>query len=156
MIREYYRIAADLDVPLGQDTQRRRCLRIPVTIPQVIAALLGLFVATFAGWALVVSDLLRGEPIAVASTALPATTSEGPSLVGAPPPANNTVTIIDGSTGKRQVVPIAVPKGRGSPEQPLLEVARHGAEAVDWQVDLKQLAARKGLKSKKNARNSDE
>jgi polysaccharide deacetylase 2 family uncharacterized protein YibQ len=131
----------DLDAPLGQDTKKQRRFRIPVAVPQVIAGLLGLFVATFAGWALVVSDPLGGEPMIVAATSpakgqLPVVVSapqgpnkyDGPSLTPAmPAAANNTVTIIDGSTGKRQQVPIAAPQSSGSPEQRLLEGTRHGA-----------------------------
>jgi polysaccharide deacetylase 2 family uncharacterized protein YibQ len=131
----------DLDAPLGQDTKKQRRFRIPVAVPQVIAGLLGLFIATFAGWALVVNDPLGGEPMIVAATTparaeLPVVVSapqgpnkyDGPSLTPTTPPAaNNTVTIIDGSTGKRQEVPIAAPQGRGSPEQHLLEGTRHGA-----------------------------
>lgn len=48
-----------------------------------------------------------------------------------PPPAGpgrNTVTIIDGSTGKRQEVPIAASQDTRVPvEQRLLETSRHGA-----------------------------
>ena len=140
----------DLDAPLGQDTnkdsKKRRRFRIPIAIPQVIAGVLGLIVATFAGWALVARDPLGGEPMIVASAIstkaeMPAVTSapqhgpnryEGPATASAPAVvparANNTVTIIDGSTGKRQEVPIAAPQdARGRPEQRLLDGSRHGA-----------------------------
>ena len=132
----------DLDAPLGQGTKKQRRLQIAIAVPQVIAGLLGLVVATFAGWALVVNDPLGGEPMMVASAAppkaeLPVVVStppqgpnkyDGPSLTPTTPPAaSHTVTIIDGSTGKRQEVPIAAPQGRGSPEQQLLEGTRYGA-----------------------------
>jgi polysaccharide deacetylase 2 family uncharacterized protein YibQ len=136
----------DLDAPLGQDAKKRSRFRIPIAIPHVIAGLLGLVVATFAGWAVVVSDPLGGEPMVVASApakaempvVVPAPGKspnkyDGPAAAQtAPPPAppepaKNTVTIIDGSTGKRQEVPIAAPQGRGSSEQRLLESTRHGA-----------------------------
>ena len=132
----------DLDAPLGQDITKRRRLRIPVTVTQVIAGMLGLIVATFGGWALVASDPLGGEPIFVASAAptkteMPVVASgtripnkyDGPGVTAAPAqPPTNIVTIIDGSTGKRQDVPIAAPQeGRGRPEQGLLEGTRHGA-----------------------------
>jgi polysaccharide deacetylase 2 family uncharacterized protein YibQ len=132
----------DLDAPLGQDAKKRSRFRIPIAIPHVIAGLLGLFVATFAGWAVVVSDPLGGEPMVVASAptkvevpvVVPAP-GKGPSKYDGPAaaqtvppePGKNTVTIIDGSTGKRQEVPIAAPQGRGSSEQRLLESTRHGA-----------------------------
>jgi polysaccharide deacetylase 2 family uncharacterized protein YibQ len=45
-----------------------------------------------------------------------------------PSPARNTVTIIDGSTGRRQEVPIAASRDPRAPlEQRLLESSRHGA-----------------------------
>jgi polysaccharide deacetylase 2 family uncharacterized protein YibQ len=55
---------------------------------------------------------------------------DGPTLTPTTtsPAGGTTVTIIDGSTGKRQEIPIAAPQGaRGSPEQRLLEATRHGA-----------------------------
>jgi polysaccharide deacetylase 2 family uncharacterized protein YibQ len=135
-------VADELDKPLGQDTKTKpRRFQIPVTVPQVIAGVLGLFIATFAGWALVASDPLGGEPMIVASlvpgeSALPAVKT-GPQALSkvqtAPPPlapagAQHTVTIIDGSTGKRVEVPIAAPQDKGTrPEQRLLEATRHGA-----------------------------
>ena len=137
----------ELDRPLGQGAKKRRRFQIPVAIPQVIAGLLGLCAMTFAGWALVANDPLGGEPMIVASSiptnaTLSVVTSaptqgpnkyDGPSLARsaavAPPAApSNTITIIDGSTGKRQEVPIAAPQGgRTSPEQRMLEATRHGA-----------------------------
>ena len=135
-------MADELDTPLGQDTaKKQRRFRIPITVPQVIAGMLGLFIATFAVWALVVNDPLGGEPMVVAPSVPP---KEKVAVVAAPPPqapskpdapaitmppagGNNTITIIDGSTGKRQEVPIAAPQGgRAPPEQRLLEASRHG------------------------------
>lgn len=135
----------DLDAPLGQgaSTKKPRRFRIPLAIPYVIAGLLGLFVATFAGWALVVSDPLGGEPVAVASVSAPpmpavaggpqgpnkydGPAAAAPALTPAAPPSN-VVTIIDGSTGKRQEIAIAAPQGaRTPPEQQLLEASKHGA-----------------------------
>jgi polysaccharide deacetylase 2 family uncharacterized protein YibQ len=139
----------DLDQPLGQDAgkkdEKKGRFRIPGAVPIVLAAILALVLATFAGWALIVSDPLGGEPTFIAE-AIPEK-SKMPAVVAAPAPgpkkhegptaqpanepsatARNTVTIIDGSTGKRQEVPIAAPGGgRGSSEQRLLEVTRHGS-----------------------------
>ncbi len=69
-------------------------------------------------------------PAAPASKQAPALTSAQPA--GAPLPAANpntkTVTIIDGSTGKRQEVPISGSRDIRAPlEQRLLETSRHGA-----------------------------
>ena len=140
-------MADELDTPLGQGAKKRRQFQIPGAIPQVIAGLLGLCVMTFAGWALVANDPLGGEPMIVASSVptkatLPVVISapaQGPNkydgpvpaqALAPPPPAvpSNTITIIDGSTGKRQEVPIAAPQGgRTPPEQRMLEATRHGA-----------------------------
>ena len=62
----------------------------------------------------------------------PPTAGAGPGQPPAPPPpaasGRNTVTIIDGSTGKRQEVPIpASQETRAPAEQRLLESSRHGA-----------------------------
>ena len=69
-------------------------------------------------------------PAAPASKQAPAPTSAQPAA--APPPAatpnTKTVTIIDGSTGKRQEVPISGSRDIRAPlEQRLLETSRHGA-----------------------------
>jgi polysaccharide deacetylase 2 family uncharacterized protein YibQ len=142
-------VADELDTPLGQDTKKKPWrFKIPVAVPQVIAGLLGLCIMTFAGWAVVANNPLGGEPMIVASSiptnaTLPVVTSapaqapnkydgppSAPDLASVPPASagTNTITIIDGSTGKRQVVPIAAPQGgRTPPEQQLLEATRHGA-----------------------------
>jgi polysaccharide deacetylase 2 family uncharacterized protein YibQ len=150
----------ELSAPLGQNAKKkRRRLRIPIRIPHLIAGGLGLFIATFAGWALVVDDPLGGEPIAVVATGFDApkvppvvATAQGarhhdgpaaaaPKQIQVPQPAEHaqapaappaapntkTVTIIDGSTGKRQEV--AIPNGRdvrAPTEQRLMEPSRHG------------------------------
>jgi polysaccharide deacetylase 2 family uncharacterized protein YibQ len=103
----------DLSAPLGQDRPRKRRIRLPFTTPQAIATLLALFLLTFAGFALFHRDPFGGEPI-VKITYDPATLlAEKPAKpsTGAEPPASTavtdtshgqrTVTIIDGSSGKR-------------------------------------------------------
>ena len=56
--------ADDLSAPLGQDTPRRkRRLRLPFTAMQLIAVMLGLFLVTFAGFAIFNKDPLGGEPM---------------------------------------------------------------------------------------------
>ncbi|RAI45052.1 hypothetical protein CH341_05970 [Rhodoplanes roseus] len=117
-----------------------------------IAALLGLCMAGFVGWAFVVDDPLGGEPVAVIklpSGTLPAASAGGapaaspsaeapaadksvaaaPAPAAAPPAGGQTITIIDGSTGKRQEV--TLPAGGGGEkvaavEPHLLEATRHG------------------------------
>ena len=128
----------DLNIPLGRAPKRRSRFALPVTLPQVAAGALGLCLAVFAGWALFADDPLGGEPMIVASAGVPtakpmppagstasaegARSYDGPAAGAAvPPPAKapagaQTVTIIDGSTGKRREVEI--PGTFGLPESP--------------------------------------
>lgn len=117
--------ADDLSAPLGQDKPRRqRRLRLPFTAMQLLAVLLGLFLITFAGFAIFNKDPLGGEPmtrIAIkpadkAADEKPAVTDHGPETKqegnhetkGAPKQVGEpkTVTMIDGSTGARHDVVI--------------------------------------------------
>jgi polysaccharide deacetylase 2 family uncharacterized protein YibQ len=140
----------DLSAPLGQETERRkRRFRLPFTTLQVIAGLLGLFLLTFAGFALFNDNPLGGEPIAHVAIQKTATeeksASTEPAAKAAPkPPAaapadQKTVTIIDGSSGKRQDVviggdapdkadaaPAAAPSMVTGIDQRLLEQTRYG------------------------------
>jgi polysaccharide deacetylase 2 family uncharacterized protein YibQ len=162
----------ELSAPLGRKAKAApRRFKLPTRyLPHVIALALGVFICAFAGWALVVSDPIGGEPIAMVATGLgtppgppkpvmPVVVSVNPQgprsydgpdgtavtipvppptqQAHAPPPAapappagpgRNTVTIIDGSTGKRQEVPIPASQDSRAPaEQRLLESSRHGA-----------------------------
>ena len=115
--------ADDLSAPLGQETVQRKRRRLPFTGIQAIAALLGLFLAAFLGFALFHHDPLGGEP--VARIALNSTTPDAKTPAATPnaatdtkpatpaaksttPPAagQKTITIIDGSSGARQDVVI--------------------------------------------------
>ncbi len=114
--------ADDLSTPLGQQTARRkRRFRLPFTGTQALAVLLGLFLAVFAGFAIFSDNPLGGEPVArIALPAIPADPGEKSALVPpsaadpgaksatkqAAPAEQKTVTIIDGSSGKRQDVVI--------------------------------------------------
>jgi hypothetical protein len=141
----------ELSAPLGQNAKKkRRRFTLPIRIPHVIAGALGLFLLACVGWALVVDDPLGGEPVAVIATGsdpakpapvMPTVVSGGapaPKQIQVPPPAETrgpapasgtkTVTIIDGSTGKRQEVAIPATRDVRAPlEQRLLETSRHGA-----------------------------
>jgi polysaccharide deacetylase 2 family uncharacterized protein YibQ len=155
----------ELSAPLGQNAKTRTIRRgftLPITFPQVIAAVLAVFVGLCGGWALMVDDPLGGEPVAVIATGVdlpkgqqtPAVMSGSAPAQGAgrydgpapapkqiavaaavppqppapPPPSAKTVTIIDGSTGKRQEVAILATQDVRTPlEQRLLENTRHGA-----------------------------
>ena len=111
--------ADDLSAPLGQETARRkRRFRLPFTGMQAFAVALGLVLVAFAGFAIFGDNPLGGEP--VAHVALRQKPSEDKATVPAAAPAHpariepkeaasgehRTVTIIDGSSGKRQDVVI--------------------------------------------------
>jgi polysaccharide deacetylase 2 family uncharacterized protein YibQ len=113
--------ADDLSTPLGQTTPRRkRRYRLPFTGFQLLAVLLGLFLVTFAGFALFNDNPLGGEPIVRVAIRQPKPAEEIPAAEPAAAPEHGakaaakheapgepkTVTIIDGSSGARHDVPI--------------------------------------------------
>jgi polysaccharide deacetylase 2 family uncharacterized protein YibQ len=133
----------DLDTPLGQNAPARRRFAWPTRPAPAAATLLGGAVVGFVIWAAVVHDPLGGEPLASAAIPLPETAEArakelpkeqpkpGPAKQEADRPAGTqTVTIIDGSTGKRQEVTITGPAAaepkRASADPRLLEASRHG------------------------------
>jgi polysaccharide deacetylase 2 family uncharacterized protein YibQ len=98
---------------------------LPLLAPTALAAGLGLCLLAFAGWAMFADDPLGGEPMTVVnadgvanggktSDAAPAAPDapDTASAAGAsqqasgPPPGSKTITIIDGTSGKRQEVVI--------------------------------------------------
>lgn len=113
--------ADDLSAPLGQEpARRRRRFRLPFSGIQALAVLLGLFLATFAGFALFHDDPLGGEPMARIAirppnpaeeklAAAPASGEAGVKSAAkqAAPSGQKTVTIIDGSSGARHDVAIS-------------------------------------------------
>lgn len=126
--------ADDLSAPLGQDKPRRkRRLRLPFTAMQAVAVLLGLFLVTFAGFAIFNKDPLGGEPmtrIAIREKAADKATDEKPAAdhgqeskqdkhdsreapKQAAPGEQKTVTMIDGSTGARHDVVIGAGEDAG-------------------------------------------
>lgn len=116
--------ADDLSAPLGQDKPRRkRRLRLPFTAMQLLAVMLGLILAAFAGFAIFNKDPLGGEPMTRIAIGEPKATDERPAVSGhgqeskqdakheAKEPSKQageqkTVTMIDGSTGTRHDVVI--------------------------------------------------
>ncbi|QOZ74357.1 divergent polysaccharide deacetylase family protein [Bradyrhizobium sp. CCBAU 53351] len=117
--------ADDLSAPLGQDKPRRkRRLRLPFSAMQLIAVLLGLFLLTFAGFAIFNKDPLGGEPLTrIAIKPVDKAADEKPAASShagdskqeskhetnetpKPPGEQKTVTMIDGSTGARHDVVI--------------------------------------------------
>jgi uncharacterized protein len=129
--------ADELSAPLGRDGARgKRRFRLPFTPMQALAVMLGLFLLTFAGYALFRDDPLGGEPLARLAiapspgddkvAAKPGGMSpDKPAMAshGAEPSANTakasapaeqrTVTIIDGSSGTRHEMAI----GGDAPEK---------------------------------------
>ncbi len=111
----------ELSRPLGQKPPRRkRRFRLPFTAGQAMAVLLGLFLVAFLTVALFTDNPLGGEPIVRVALRKPAAGDEkqpaaalsqpDPAAKSLPGPAatsdSKTVTIIDGSSGKRQEVVI--------------------------------------------------
>ena len=144
----------DLSKPLGQHSKKKKKPFIVPTwlVSRSIAGVLGLCVAVLAGWILLVDEPFGGEPMVMVS----ADTRASPKPKPGEPSANRsdtaapalaegeksgqTVTIIDGSTGKRQEVPVspastktnqkANTKAEVKPDATidprLLETSRHG------------------------------
>ena len=148
--------ADDLSTPLGRQPARKRRYRLPITAPQAIAALLGLFLAAFLGFAIFNDNPLGGEPVtrlalqpessgakSAMAPAGAATSAEKPAAGNATAPkqpaapGQKTITIIDGSSGARQDVVLsgeptekgsgdAVPAVTSGIDQRLLEKSRYG------------------------------
>ena len=142
----------DLSAPLGQKPLRRkRGIRLPFTAMQVLAALLGLFLLAFIGFAIFNNDPLGGEPVArVALNGAVGDTKPAAKAMdkaapdhGQPVPAKpgapadqKTITIIDGSSGERHDVVISPDSGdkagtsapaiMAGVDQRLLELSRYG------------------------------
>jgi hypothetical protein len=127
-----------LNTPLAGPKAKPR-LRLPISGPQVLAGLLGVSSLVFVGWVVTIDDPLGGEPEVIA--AIGGRGEPGPGASGTKPASNaasnpaavpadaRTVTVIDGSSGKRQEYVIS-----GSPEKSagtavedrILEGTRHG------------------------------
>jgi polysaccharide deacetylase 2 family uncharacterized protein YibQ len=145
----------DLSTPLGQHKAPKRRRSLPIVVPRTIAGVLGLSLAVFVGWAMVMDDPYGGEPMAVVSTDQRAATASRkseepnarpnvqsasqrpnrydgpaaePAAASAPPAGAKTVTIIDGISGKRQeiVLPGTADNKSGGIDQRLTETSRHG------------------------------
>ena len=135
-------VTDELSAPLGRDGARgKRRVRLPFTPIQALTTVLGLFLATFAGYALFNEDPFGGEPLTRVAIGPSSSdekaagktgemSAEKPAMTahGAEPPSNSarnsdkagapaeqrTVTIIDGSSGARHDVPIG---GGEAPEK---------------------------------------
>jgi uncharacterized protein len=132
--------ADDLSAPLGQQTARRkRRFRLPFTGMQALAVVLGLILVAFAGFAIFGDNPLGGEPVAHVALRQKAsedkaTTPAAPAHAAktetkeAAPGEQRTVTIIDGSSGKRQDVVIGNGDAAAS-DKPAAETAQGDAAA---------------------------
>lgn len=145
----------DLSAPLGRDRPRKRQYRLPFTAPQAIAALFGLFLCVFLGFAIFNGNPMGGEPLARVAydpATLPGDKSAKPAGAASTAPkeaaamteppketvaGKQTVTIIDGSSGARQDILVGtaadIPaKGDAEPAKmagvnpKLLESSRYG------------------------------
>jgi hypothetical protein len=151
----------DLNTPLGvaHKKKKKRFVLPPGLVSRVVAGALGLCVAVLAGWILFVDEPFGGEPMVIVNAfpapkpADAAAAAPKPDIAASPPaavaaggdravpPGAGTITIIDGSTGKRQEVTVAQPgatpgtkfnaKTISTPatavDPRLLETSRHGS-----------------------------
>ena len=141
-------MADDLTAPLGKDKKPKRRLPIAAFITYALTGILCLSLGTFIIWAAVVDDPLGGEPVAMVEVA-PLSSGSGPqqaqqrtSSADSPAAGSQTITIIDGSSGKREEVtipgganadpdgnagiPAAKPGAATGPTARMLETSRHG------------------------------
>ena len=143
----------DLAKPLGQTKRKKKPFVLPIPwVTRAIAGALAACCAVLAGWILFVDDPYGGEPAVVISAATAATQTKAPAegqpLAKPAAPAveveKKTVTIINGSTGKRQEVSVGQSgpgpsepaqkkselKGEAGPEplldQRVTDTSRHG------------------------------
>ena len=135
--------ADDLSTPLGQKKVRaKRRYRLPFTVTQALAVLLGLFLIAFAGYAVFNDNPLGGEPIAHIALRQATPAGEKPAATPssasselavksaaqqAAPGEHKTVTIIDGSSGARHDVTIS----SDAPDKGAAEAAPAIMAAVD-------------------------
>jgi polysaccharide deacetylase 2 family uncharacterized protein YibQ len=135
--------ADELSTPLGQEkAPRKRRFRLPFTAMQALAVLLGLFLTGFATLALFTDNPFGGEPVAhIALRKAPAADDKAAMAAAShPEPAtksasnlaggdNKTVTIIDGSSGKREQVVIGdAASGDKTDAAPAMAIAMIGID----------------------------
>jgi polysaccharide deacetylase 2 family uncharacterized protein YibQ len=153
-------VVDDLSAPLGQDGKRHRRFVLPKAVPNAIAGVLAAMVLGFALWTLVVEDPLGGEPVTVVSTqAQPPqkagggadSTGRGPEKPGtgdAPAAgtgsasSTQTVTIIDGTSGRREQVVINSPAGASESAKSNVPDVRKNSTAAPTPTKASGLDAR--------------
>jgi uncharacterized protein len=138
----------DLDAPLGKKPKRKK-VKLPVRLPQVVAGLLSLSVIAIGGWTVMASDPYGGEPVAIVATRMNSAATASDRNVAAAaitpdqksprtkpaepavPPGSKVVTVTDGSTGKQQQIVLpgrgaAVTQKKSAADPALVEDSRHG------------------------------
>lgn len=137
----------ELNAPLGQK-QRKRRPKLSIAASQLLAGVLGLFGLAVGVWALFGDDPLGGEPMAIVATVQTepgqaaivggkrehsrhdGNASAAANMTSAPPPGSKTITIIDGSSGKRREIVLPEKASIGVPKAPaehaLLQMTRYG------------------------------
>lgn len=132
----------ELNTPLGQNPKPRR-FAVPAIATRAVAGTLAATIAVFVLWAVIAQDPMGGEPHARVSITAPETLEANAPKAPAPrpdaprqeqaatqpdKPAGTTITIIDGSSGKRQevTIPNTTDSKRTAAETRLLEASRHG------------------------------
>jgi polysaccharide deacetylase 2 family uncharacterized protein YibQ len=127
--------ADDWQKPLGQKPKKKPFVLPIPWVTRSIAAALAVCVAGLAAWILLIDDPYGGEPVAIVSavtgTSAQAKPAENlsPSRPSTPrvEGEKQTVTIIDGSTGKRQEVSVGQQGAPSAPAQKKSEL--NGADA---------------------------
>lgn len=130
----------DLNTPLGQASRAHRWAFLAYW-PHAVAGALAAVLLVFGLWVMIASNPLGGEPMArvaippqvVAKPSDPTPAKKEPPVSTktaetATPPGSKTVTIIDGSSGRKQEVVVRDPQASGKDAQgaSLLETSRHG------------------------------
>ncbi|ARP98911.1 divergent polysaccharide deacetylase family protein [Pseudorhodoplanes sinuspersici] len=133
----------ELNTPLGQGPSKPRRFAVPTIATRAVAGTLAAIIAVFVLWAIIAQDPMGGEPHAKVSITAPESLEANAPKPPAPKPdapmheqaatqpdkpAGTTITIIDGSSGKRQevTIPNTTDSKRTPAETRLLETSRHG------------------------------
>lgn len=143
-------MADDLNTPLGQGKTAKRSIALPALLPHALIGALGLCLVTFLLWAAAADDPMGGEPVALVAVEPAAKLAEdaqqpvkvvtrsradGADAATGSTGGSRTVTIIDGSSGKREEITIPATPGLpraangeapGAPGPRLIETSRHG------------------------------
>ncbi len=146
--------ADDLSAPLGQDQRPKQRRAFRMSLSQTAIVSLSLLALVFAAWTMIADDPFGGEPTAIApaslvasspgnkpeqaGAAVPEPAANGPRNLQESPPADppalapsasRTVTIIDGTSGKRQEIVIPGMGNFGSADPQPAQSTRRGGVA---------------------------